>query len=472
MKFFLGIISFFLAIATLALPVDWHGNFGLDTTFINNHKLIDGNDNPYFGIDQDSTKETDTSFQTYLFRLNPTIIINDSATVFAEFSSGYGDRGKNLGVQGNNEGSPLAGALYLHNMSTARPLGLTKMYMKYYSDTATYILGRHDYHWGLGAIYNDGSSLWDRFATIRDGLTLDVKLGNFHITPYWAKTFATDASSATRTREYGTGLLYDNRERELSLGVQFGKKRSTSFENEIEGPSKRRLGGVDIKITDIYFKKSIGDFNIGLEIPLFDGSIGDFYGPPQPAKYKARSFLVESGYKLSPNWNLFLNAGKVSGDTNDQSRFEATYLHPNYQVANLLFRYNLKALSSPYQSAHLFNSYITNASFLKFAGKYQGQKWDFDLAWVWAKAEQTAIQGKSAFNHTTGILDNIYVNQDDSLGMEFDMNITYRWNKEISVGLASGYLLTGDYFAFTNDPNKKVKAKNAFIVQLKTGVNF
>ena len=62
--------------------------------------------------------------------------------------------------------------------------------------------------------------------------------------------------------------------------------------------------------------------------------------------------------------------------------------------------------------------------------------------------------------------------QSDDLGTEIDMNATYKWNNEISIGAGLGYLITGDYFSYTNDANVKNEAKSSLLLQVNTSVTF
>ena len=482
MKYLFPIVCLIVSRAAFALPVDWNGVFGVDTTLIDNYRRLDGALDTSGGGGGGSQEvplargsQEDASFQTYIFRLNPTIIVNDFASLFGEFSSGYA-RGGRLGddstraLDDRNFGSNL----YVQNASTGSDdLAVTKLYAKYYSDTATYILGRHDYHWALGAVYNAGEDTWDRHSSVRDGITIEAKLGNFHMTPYWAKISNRETlTSETKIREYGFGFLYDNPQRDIAFGVHYGKKASSPAEESLASVvGNAALGATDVKIMDLFLKKSFERFEVAVEVPVISGRIGNFYGTGDQTRYKARAFIVDGKYRLTDMWNLSLTAGRVGGDSGDRSTFEAMYLHPNFQIANLLFRHNLRAVADP-TNVGVFDSYITNATFARLKARYEGEKWSFDVSGIWARADQVARAGSGAFNHTMGRPFTAGVDQDDSLGMEIDMDFLYRWNKEVSIGVSSGYLLTGDYYAFTNDPNNPRESGDSFMLQLRTAITF
>ena len=58
------------------------------------------------------------------------------------------------------------------------------------------------------------------------------------------------------------------------------------------------------------------------------------------------------------------------------------------------------------------------------------------------------------------------------MGIELDVNFKYKWNSEISVGGSVGYLMTGDYFIYTNDTTVVNTAANVLAIQFNTGVSF
>ena len=224
------LLTFLISFPTLAwaVPIDWHGTFGVDTTLINNYGRLEKSPDQDSGqnagtqeIPSAPGKSSSASWQSYLFRLTPTIIINDSATFKGEVSSGYA-RGGLLGdsmAQSRNLG--MGNALYPHNFpSGENSLVLNKFFVELYANTATYKIGRHNSHFGLGAVVDAGNEDWDRFSSVRDGITLDVRLGNFFISPYWAQISSADSlTGATNIKEYGIQLNYKNIAKDISFGI-------------------------------------------------------------------------------------------------------------------------------------------------------------------------------------------------------------------------------------------------------------
>ncbi len=476
-------IAAFLPNNSYALPVDWHGTFGVDTTMISDFRKVKNTTDRFITDGSEEVKSGDgnkqsASWQSYLFRLNPEIIINDSATFKAEFTTGYGSGGilgDDAELRQSNSTNQIGDALYYYNQSGGKELKLSKAYLELYSDTATYLLGRHTYHWGLGALYSDGNKPWDRFSYSRDGITMKVKLGNFHVNPFWSKIANTDSlSRSTYAKEYGVSMLYDNAEKDIAIGLNYSVKSSSNLNatyktNTANGGGERTLGRSEVKITDIYFKKIFNQFDIALEVPLVDGEIGNASGVSTPTKYSAKAILFESNYRYKEGTTYGFDFGKVDGNDSNPGQFDALYLNPNYQVANILFRYNLAAVED--RSQNIYDAYITNALYFKLRGEFKSEKWIFDTSIIYALANETATSGNTSYNHAKHRYFTANANQDDYLGTEIDLGAKYVWSNEITIGSKLGYLLTGDFYGFNNTatPND---TKNSFMFQVDASVKF
>lgn len=464
---------------SFALPIDWHGVLGFDTTIIDGYRRVDSPvDNSGAAGSQEVGLPTggteNANWQNYVFRLMPNIVINDSASIKAEFSNGYG-RGGFIGNDSTlSQQSGRANQLYPYNFSSGGDsLTVNQLYAELYSDTATYVIGRHSQHFGLGAVVNSGDDIWDRFFYLRDGLTIKVKLGNFKIEPYWTRVATGDSlTKGTRIKDYGVSLVYDSIERDLAFGILYNKKQTTSnssdYTSDVTGTEETLANG-DVKLTDIYVRKSFGNFDIGLEVPIMSGEMGNLFGSGT-TKYKAKAYILESHYKTSGSWSFSFLAGMVSGDDGTDNSFDAMYLNPNYQIANLLFRYNLSAVGDN-TNASVYDSYINNATYVKFGATYQSEKWKWDIAGIWAQADQTAQAGTTSYNHATNKTFNANFDQEDDLGFELDTGFEYKWNSEVTVGANFGYLFTGKYFGYTNTATEN-EVDDTYVVQLRTSINF
>ena len=480
------LISFFvlsLPLISHALPVDWHGSFGVDSTMVNDFRRIKektqgagAGANGSQEIELATGNEATANWQTYILRLNPVVIINDAATLKLEMTTGYANGGR-LGDSPQTDAQStststgaMGSSLYYYNQASGQNLNIKKAYVELFSDTATYLVGRHSYNWGLGAVYSEGGDVFDRHSYSRDGITMKIKIGNFHMAPFWSKVDNGGFTKAAYSNELGSSFLYDNPEKDIAFGALYALKgnrpNNSTYKSTNTGTA---LGENDIKVLDFYFKKVFNKIDLTLEFPLFSGTLGRVYNSTTESTYNAKAILLQTNYKHNDNWVYGFDAGQVSGATGNTNRFEAAYLNPNFQVANLLFRYNFAAVKNSNQN--IYDSYITNARYFKIRSTYNSEKWSFDSAIIMATAMKTASKSSSAFNHTTGKFFTAVANQSDALGTEVDFNAKYRWNNEVTIGTSLGYLATGDYFAFNNTatPNN---AKSSMLLQINTGISF
>ena len=484
-KLLATIVLAFLPVASYALPIDWHGSFGVDSTLLSDYRRISAKDTNSSGlgtqeVSLDTGKNTSAAWQSYIFRLAPTMVINDAATFFGELSTGYANGGF-LGDSAQTDKAAANGApLFYHNQAAGSNLAVKKAYLELYSDTATYMIGRHTYEWALGAIYNDGNDVWDRHASSRDGITMKLKIGNFHVSPYWSKVSGEGYTDSTNAKEYGAALLYDNQERDIAFGLLYGKKTNstsntiykTAMNDPATPPTLTLIGENNITVTDLYLKKIFGKFDMAVEVPLMSGNLGATLPTSSTTTYSAKAFVLQTNYKYTDSWTFGFDGGQVSGHDGSTSKFSALYLNPNYQVANVLFRYNIAALGGGLSGASVYDSYITNARYFKIRSTYNSEKWTFDSALIHATALEVASPGLPAYNHVTNRIFTPILTQANNLGTEIDLNAKYHWNKEISIGSGLGYLFTGDYFAFTNDVSKPNTTKNSLLLQINTSVSF
>ena len=480
----------FLAIALLAvvpatsfaLPIDWHGAFGVDTTILTGARRVKSKaniTNTNAGsqeVSLDVGDKVNAEWQSYVFKLNPTLIVNDAATFKAELTTGYANGGY-LGDSFQTDAADKNNVpLYYHTQSTkGSSVNVRKAYLELYSDTATYQIGRHTVNWGLGAVYNDGGDTWDRHASTRDGATMKLKIGNFYVSPFWSKVASGGGiTKATGAKELGIGLLYDNEERDIAFGILYtvrsSNSKNPSLTSTIDAPyAATAVGETNVKITDIYLKKELGKFDVAVEVPLISGDIGK-NAAGNTRSYSAKAVVLQTNYRANDFWTFGFDGGQVAGDDGNSSKFGAVYLNPNYQVANILFRYNLNAIGDQTQS--VYDSYITNALYLKLRSTYTTEKWIFDTGIIYAKARETATAGSAAYNHTKNRIFTATTTQSDDLGTEIDVNGTYKWNNEIKIGAGIGYLVTGDYFSYTNDATNTNEAQNSLVISVNTSVTF
>lgn len=469
--------------SALALPIDWTGAFGVDTHQISDFRRtsddVTKNAAAKTGTQGIANGDKGASFQTYIFKLNPQMIVNDGVTLKGELSTGH-IRGGFAGDNSANNGDATGNNAYTFTSPAQRSgLNINQMYMELYADTALVKLGRMSKNYGLGTVYDGGSDAWDRFFTMYDGVEAEMKIGNFSLIPSWAKISSYD-DTANRAkpaggwdvREIGVVAKYDNKNTDFVASVLY-TKRSSERKNSLYN-STTTTGDIDREKTQVtiinpYISKKWNKFKIAFEAPMFTGDYGYVYNNTSKSKISSNAYILEAKYDLNPKWDIGLNAGQISGDKGSSNKFEATYLHPNYHIADLMFRYHYPSFNEGTKS--IFDSSITNTRYFKFYANYKTDKWTFKGSFVTAKALQTAKAGKRAYHHEENYAFASNQKQDDNYGHEIDFGFDYRWNPNVTIGGYYGYWFVGDYYAYTNT-NKKLGIKNVHGGGLRATLEF
>lgn len=464
----LALVSTLSINSASALPIDWTGVFGVDTHMISNFcRTSDDNDVPAgtrTGSQAIDTTDCDTTFQTYTLKLNPNIIVNDGVTLKGELSTGY-IRGGFAGDNSTNvaDGTSSNNSYFFTTPAQRSELNVNQMYMEIYADTALVKIGRFAKHYGMGIIFDGGNDPWDRFLTMYDGIEAEMKIGNFSVIPYYAKISSFDdetpgvprsASGAYDVRELGLVAKYDNKNRDLVASVLYAKRsserRNTFYNSEEQGEANPfPRGSTEVTVIEPYVSKRWNKLRVAAEASIQSGDFGEVYARGEDSKLSAQAYVLNAVYDLNPKWDVGLLVGQASGDDGDSGKFEATYLHPNFHVADLMFRYNYQAFNQGGRS--IFDSSIANARFVKLSTNYKADKWTWKGAFIFANALETAEAGKRGYHHEESYaFDNAAEDQKDDYGYEFDLGFDYRWNPNVTITGYYGYWIVGDYYAFSN----------------------
>ncbi len=484
--------------ALAGLPIEWSGALGFDWVRINNARRTGGESLTYTpnSVIPDGASET-AKYQSYVFRLEPKIIVNDSATVKGELSIGN-NRGGQLGDSGTTNASfSQNGFFHYARPASSSGISANQIYIELFSESALYKIGRFSRGWGLGALYDDGTDMWDRFITTQDGIEVNYRFGNLSLSPLFTKISSEKYNSQAEVREIGVSLAYDNDNSGFSTGIYYGSRNAgagNTYYTALDPTTVTAtnytynpVGSVKLSVLDIYMEKKWEKFRLGFEAPILSGDIDNPYGaatnPATPVKYKASAYIFEADYQMSPSLKMGLNVGTVSGSDGSATEFGAMALNPNYQIAYLMFRYNMNAIDNTLggltatngntHSSDIFESSIKNTNFAKIYMEYATEKWLWKSALIFAKANEVAKTGQAFYNHEKGHLSNgaAAAEQKDDLGYELDLGFDYKWNPNILLGGFMGYHFVGDYFQFDNTANP-AEVKNSFIIGLNLGLQF
>jgi hypothetical protein len=463
-----------------ALPVDVKGEFGVDSVRISNYRGQETDTASSTNGSQEVVGSGDSAYlQSYILKLNPSIVVNDHVTLFSEVSTGRG-RGSRLG-EGDYVSSRqgMGHAHFFHTTPSVdgeNNLNLNQVYMDIYSETARYRVGRYAREWGLGAIYNGGQNAWDRFFTYYEGFEATFGLGKLLITPSWSNISNNESlNHHGEIKELGLSLLYDNPDKDMKMGLLLSKRMTNGNpiytakpDNSPSGTGTNAIiAESSVKMLDIYMSRYWGPLWLAAEIPYVSGTLGNLNGTS--TSFKALGIITKGAYEFNDNWSLLGDVGSVSGDQAVSGEFNALYLHPNFQVAELMFRYQLDGVEN--DQVNVYESSINNALYAKFGAQYKTGPWMWKWSWLMAKADQTARSGNRAFQHTQGYHFTAAADQSDDLGQELDMNFDYQWNPNLVLSGLFAYYFVGDYYAFNNTGSNQAQ-KNPMAVGLKLDLKF
>jgi hypothetical protein len=492
-KIFLG-CALALLISPLnasALTLDWSGYFRADHNFVNNYQMgspaLSGSGDTGEFIPGQGKRST--TFSSVFMKLKPRALVNDNVIVRSEWNVGdpvYGFFGR--GVPREDRNNPFS------SQKDGMSLSVARLWLDVHTDFGTLQVGRAPFHWGLGVIFNSGDRPFDRYQSTSDTIRLVSKFGYLSLMPIYAKNAMgrnlagarnpltdTILQGSDDVTDYGLGLRYENPEEDLEGGALFYKRNANATQTDYYFPAGSTTytsgaNGMNLKLINIYAKKSWKRFELGAELPIYSGEIGDVNGVGQRNTYKATAIALEGALKFD-SWKHSIKAGSVPGQSpttvgalNHGTAFGAMQFHRAYKLGQILFNYNLGnfggvnpdlipttpaagAAAGIYPpAASPYDASITNAKYLMLSSEKRWEQWGLNFGVVWAKANQTAKAGKDAFNHRTRTYFTSVADQGSNMGIEADIGTRYNWDDNISFGADVGLLFPGDYFKYINNP--------------------
>jgi hypothetical protein len=509
-KFTLGFAFFLAAPSAHALTLDWSGYFRAEHDFVHDYQLDksqpgysnSGNTGEY--IPGEGKKST--TFTTVFMKLKPKVLVNDNVIVHSEWNVGdpvAGFFGRSVPHEDRNNA-----------FSTGKDsfeLSVARLWLDVHTDFGTLQVGRAPFDWGLGVIFNAGDRPFDRYQSTSDTIRLVSKFGYLSLMPIFARNAMGRSLAGSRNpltdailqgsddvTDYGLALRYDNPEEDLDAGAIFYKRNASDTQTDYFYPSTATqytggANGMNLKLIDIFAKKSWNRFELGAEVPIYSGDIGDVNGVGSRNNYSATAVAVEAALKFD-TWKHTLKLGTVPGqnpvDTGNRGKsFQAMQFHRAYKLGMILFNYNLGHFGpanpdpvisgnptevnnavnntvSPYDAA------ITNAKYVMFSSEKRWEQWGLNMGMVWAKANQTAEAGQDAYNHRTHQWFTSVAHQDSNMGIEVDLGSRYNWDDNISFGADVGLLFPGNFFKYVNSATREGPADNVAAISLTAATVF
>ena len=486
----------------LAVTLDWKGYFRADNNYLRNYQMdsaaTGGSDAGVGGEYIRGQGSKSATYSTFFAKMKPSALINDNIIVHSEWNIGdplYGFFGR--GVPTVDRGNPTSSG------RNGLPIEAARLWLDVHTDFGLVQVGRAPMHWGLGVIFHSGDDPFDRFQSTMDTIRFISKFGYLSVMPLYAKSNVGKSLAGSRdiagtnttvgsddVTDYGVGLKFHNPEDELEAGVLFYKRNAGDQQDAYYYPHTAAAktqtagaNGMNLRLIDLYAKKTWYRMTLMGEVPFLSGEIGDINNVGKRNQYKATGFAGEGRLDFD-RWHHMIRFGMAPGQgpvtaTTRGDRFSALYFNRNYKLGQVLFRQNLGGfgannpdnpggittasnLTSPYDAA------IVNAKYVMLATENKGEQWSWSVGFVYAKADEKAQNGKDFYVHRTRSYGGVAAveDQSDDLGFEVDLGLGYNWDQNIRFGADVGLFFPGKYFAFDNSVTRS--GKNDMV----TGVTF
>lgn len=481
------VVALLAAPQAKALTLDWSGYFRASHDFIHDYQMDKAA--PGYSNSGDSGEyikgegDKNATFSTFFMKLKPRILVNDNIIVHSEW----------------NIGDPIYGFFGRHNPQEDRSrvfgtgkdgmsITASRLWLDVHSDFGTVQVGRAPMHWGLGVVFNSGDGPFDRYQSTSDTIRLVSKFGYLSLMPLYAKNSmgyslagarsppvtGTPAGTAVEgnddVTDYGIGLRYDNPEEDIEGGLLYYKRNAGDTQAAYYYPSPSTAyasgkNGINLRLFDFFLRKTWHRFELGAELPIFTGEIGDINGVGDRNTYKATALAVEASLKYD-TWRHTLKFGTAPGQspatTGSRGKsFSAMQFHRSYKLGMILFNYNLGNLgvtnpdavapaTAATSTVSPYDASVTNAKYVMLSTAKHWEQWGLNFGLVWAQANETAQAGKDSYNHRTRQWFTSTGTQSKNMGIEVDFGTRYNWDDNISFGADIGMLFPGDYFKFIN----------------------
>lgn len=413
-----------------AADLNWTGNYRLEYNYLNS-----GDDH--------------TGYFNHHLILRPQMIAADGVTVKAKFDIlNNGNLSSQLGQYfGNNTtasadtNSAATGAL------PSETLAVNELYLTWTNGYGSFIGGRAPVQFGLGITHNAGAGEFDHWFDVKDLVGYKVVFGNFYLLPMIGKVREDLPNLNDDINDLMIQFMYENLESDLSLGIFYQSRTSTTSGNDLLVVPASPFGGntrfSDFNMSDfnIYIGKKWGDLSLALETGYQSGDTGVSNGPGGP-EVSVEGFAVAAdlNYKKKDSafaWNL--KAGSVSGnDPNSANKYEGYLMDRNYDLGVLLFNHSFVAddilgsnsFKGLETNPNVDVEYLTNAIYAS-----PGIQWKWNDKWGLNGRIVYAMLSREQF-----------ANGGTNLGLEFDAGVFYRPHERMIFKVDAGILLPGDAF--------------------------
>jgi hypothetical protein len=442
----------FISPPLIAGDIEWGGLYRFEGNFIS------GSD-----LDGSSLKK---AFGVHHFSLFPKFVVADGMEVHARLDMFQSYEGSQIGGLWGEESLT---NLTLQQSQPKSTLDVTHLYFTYIQDFGAWIIGRAPIHFGLGMTYSRGDDLWDHWVSTRDVFGYKIVAGNFSVHPSVAKVSEGNLSKDDDVIDLMLEVEYQRPDDDLTLGFfyqqRLGDNKSTAVK-EYFGPAVTvETDEAKYSRYNFFLQKLTQEMSFKLELGMIEGSNFGFTSLGDSVGISSFGGAFEWDWKpIDSDFSWGMDIGFATGDDpSTTEKFEGFFFNRNYDVAFLLFNYNIGLIdtlsnrilghynngqlgydnTADHHKNKVFNetdtAALSNVFYVSPNMNYQwSEDWLSGFRFTLAVLEQTTVYDSTAASNVTDI--------DSQLGMELDMNITYKPWDNVEWVSEAGFLLPGKAF--------------------------
>lgn len=448
-----------------AADLTWGGFYRFEAVKVNNAEL--------------SSDKTDKTYGLQHLVLLPKLVAADGLTLHSRLdilndaTQGVSGGGQVYSVAGdflgNGPGTPVSGTAgpvtgtesnSWGRTMRAGTIAVTELYASWTQEFGQLIVGRAPIQFGLGTAFNAGNGLFDHYIDTRDMVSYKVVLGNFSITPMFAKMSEGGLAVEDDVDEYIIHAQYDNPDSELSLGIIYDLRVVLGNDAPIPVPGGTgsnywpagftRSGSYKNTLMGIYLsEKALSWLRTSVEADILSGDTGVLNTLGNGVGLNAFGIAAEIASVPTPEdrWSWLVKLGMATGDdpgTNDA--YEGYAFNRNYDVGLLMFNHPLGKAdffrtgmirnASQTASSQIDSEAISNAFYFAPNVKYRAKdNLSLGATFVYAllnKDPLLAPGGAGAAGTAT------------DLGYEFDFNVNYKPLERLTWITEAGFLIPGN----------------------------